>query len=306
MKYKLFPSVLETVGVDQIFVKFLLKSMNCEALQYNLSLYIDEELSLNEKSELDNHLKVCPSCRLKLDDFRDLQHSFRSFSSLRIRNEFESSLKVAVLGELQKSKLEVRTSASFFDFLRMRLMPYGVGVVVSCFLFTVFLNSLLSTKSGFEVAKNSIKQESEIAFLPVPDRPINLPIESDQFEVISASLLASQRTSVSKESPSINPAGALVALANTLVREDVKEDEIVLVAEVFGDGIARISRFIESPKDQNTIKKLEDALQNDPNFAPFVPSSLDNRSDSVQIVLLLNQVDVFESSPPTKTKKRTP
>jgi hypothetical protein len=280
--------------------------MNCESLQFDLSLYVDDELSFDKKTRLENHLMSCPLCRAKLDDFSDLRFSLGTFSDFKVSHEFENSIKFVVSNELRKTKIASSTSVAFFEFLQIRLMPYGVGVVVSCFLFSVFLNSLISTKSTADLAKNSLKQETEIAFLPISERPLNRPVESDQFEVISASLFASQRASVSKESPSINPAGALVALANTLVREDVKEDEIVLVAEVFGDGIAKISRFIESPKDQNTIKKLEDALQSDPQFAPFVSSNLDNRSDSVQIVLLLNQVDVFDTIPAKKTKKITP
>ncbi len=276
--------------------------MNCETLQFNLSLFNDDELSFDEKTHLEKHLKICPLCRVKLDEFKSIQESFQSFSRPQIAENLTQSLRVIISNNLNKSKEKSTTSLTFVEYLQIRLMPYGVGVVVSCLVFAFLLNSLLATKTNNNLAKIIPKPETEIAFLETSNQPINRPVESDQFGELSSSLFASQRLAVSKESPSLNPAGALVALANTLIREDVKEDEIVLVAEVFGDGIAKISRFIELPKDRNTVKKLEIALQNDPKFAPFVPSSLDNRSDSVQIVLLMNRVDVFENETPNNSK----
>jgi hypothetical protein len=94
----------------------------------------------------------------------------------------------------------------------------------------------------------------------------------------------------------------LVALANTLVRDDVSEDEVVLVADVLSTGIARITQVVEPSKNKSTMEKLEKALQNDAEFAPFVPSNLDNRSENMQIIFKIQTVEVKEK--PAKPKHR--
>jgi hypothetical protein len=122
----------------------------------------------------------------------------------------------------------------------------------------------------------------------------DIPLTSAQY--------ASSRANFSKESPSLNPGGTLVALANTLARDEVSEDEVVLVADVLSTGIAKITQVVEPSKNKSTMEKLEKALQNDADFAPFVPSSLDNRSESMQIIFKIQTVEVKEKS--AKTKRR--
>ncbi|WMJ78944.1 MULTISPECIES: DUF4349 domain-containing protein [unclassified Sedimentibacter] len=46
--------------------------MNCNEVRDNLSLYIDNELSEEEKKLMDEHLDNCPECRSELEDYRKL------------------------------------------------------------------------------------------------------------------------------------------------------------------------------------------------------------------------------------------
>ena len=57
---------------------------------------------------------------------------------------------------------------------------------------------------------------------------------SDGEPALSPSSYARSRTDVSGESPSINPQGALVALTRSLVRGEMRDDEVVVVADVSG------------------------------------------------------------------------
>ena len=97
---------------------------------------------------------------------------------------------------------------------------------------------------------------------------------------------------VGGESPSINPQGALIALSQSIVRGNMKDDEVVVVADVFSNGLAKISEVIEPSADRKAIDELERALNSDPSNAPFVPANLDNRSDSVRVVLKFQSVNV--------------
>jgi hypothetical protein len=101
-----------------------------------------------------------------------------------------------------------------------------------------------------------------------------------------------QRVDVSSESPSINPQGALVALTNSLVRGEMKDDEVVVVAEVFGNGLAKIDEVVEPSHNRRAVGELQKALESDPSFAPFVPADLDKRPSSVKVVLKIQSVNV--------------
>ncbi|MBA4183932.1 MAG: hypothetical protein H0X49_07955 [Acidobacteria bacterium] len=72
----------------------------------------------------------------------------------------------------------------------------------------------------------------------------------------------------------------------------MKDDEVVVVADVFGDGLAQIAEVVEPSSDRRAVRELEKALKNDPNFAPFVPANYDKRSDTVRVILKINRVDI--------------
>jgi hypothetical protein len=103
---------------------------------------------------------------------------------------------------------------------------------------------------------------------------------------------ASTRKDISNESPSINPEGALVALTNSLAEGDLKEGEVVVVADVFGNGLAKIDEVVEPSRDRRAVVELDRALRSDPAYAPFVPADLDQRPDSVKVILKIQSVNV--------------
>jgi Putative zinc-finger len=272
--------------------------MNCETLQFNLSVYLDNELSLEEKSSIETHLKQCPVCREKLSNFREMRLSFQSLSKPKLSSEFTNSLKAVVAKELEISNQKQVRLDEFLTFFKVRLMPYGVGLVVSSLFFTFFLNSLLNLNTQNSLSAISTKPDLSVEILKLPTPSIDRPVDTKDFEPVASAVFADRRVAVSKESPSLNPSGSLVNLANNLA----DEDEIVLIANVDSAGNASISSYIEHPKNEATTTMLKTALENKTS-APFVPANLDKRSDSVQIVLLLNQVDVYENKLKNKPQK---
>ncbi len=118
---------------------------------------------------------------------------------------------------------------------------------------------------------------------------------------ISPSDFARTRISVSGESPSVNPQGALIAMTKSFMRGEMRDDEVVIVADVFGNGLARISEVVEPSHDHRVIEALQKALDTDPAYAPFVPSSIENRPESVRVVFRLQSVNVSTR----ESKRRT-
>ena len=52
--------------------------MNCENLQFDLSIYADDILSETAHADVEKHLAQCPLCRQKRDDYLALSQSLRS------------------------------------------------------------------------------------------------------------------------------------------------------------------------------------------------------------------------------------
>ncbi len=95
----------------------------------------------------------------------------------------------------------------------------------------------------------------------------NSQFPANDFE-LSAADFAAARISVSGNSPSVNPQGALIALTKSIMRGKMKDDEVVVVADVFGSGLAQIAEVVEPSKDINAVRELEKALKNNPDYAP--------------------------------------
>jgi hypothetical protein len=113
---------------------------------------------------------------------------------------------------------------------------------------------------------------------------------------ISQSDYARERMEFASESPSVNPQGALVALTRSFVRGGMKNDEMVVVADVFSNGLAQIAEVVEPSLDRRAVGELEKALDSDPAFAPFVPADIENRPESVRVVLKFQSVNVSMSA----------
>jgi hypothetical protein len=77
-----------------------------------------------------------------------------------------------------------------------------------------------------------------------------------------------------------------------LVRGGTKNDEMVVVADVFSNGLAQIAEVVEPSRDRRAVGELEKALDSDPAYAPFVPADLENRPESVRVVLKFQSVNV--------------
>ena len=54
--------------------------MSCDAIQYLLSLYVDDGLSSTERDSCYQHLEVCPVCRAHVDQLRTVRGSLAMLS----------------------------------------------------------------------------------------------------------------------------------------------------------------------------------------------------------------------------------
>lgn len=277
--------------------------MKCENLQFNLPIYLDDILSEDERAVLDAHLVQCPLCRQKLADFQGLRNSLRVLPRPEISQNLLNSVRLAVAGELQEveAKPERIFSESFLRWLEFRLMPYSVGVAASLIFAFLLLGAMLPGANRNGQSSQMARNESSSVMLTNPKSDF-YTFDETQEMLITQEDFARHRISVSGESPSVNPAGALVALTKSLVRGKMKDDEVVVVADVFGDGLAQIAEIVKPPRDEKTLEDLNNAFNSTSTNAPFVPAAFDNRAESVRVVFKIQLVDVKTPKPQTRRK----
>lgn len=265
--------------------------MKCSEIQSDLSLYADGFLSETENSSVKSHLETCPLCRQKHAEIREIKISMRQMSRPAISAAFQNQLKRTVRAEIRNSKTSrLPISIAMREWLRIRVMPYGVGVLASLMLGFTFLSMMFTEirDTGQSSAATQNPDRSDTVLLASNKSPYR---GSDP-GTMSASEYAQTRLDISSESPSVNPRGALIALTKSLVRGGMKDDEVVVVADVFGNGLARIAEVVEPSRDSQAVNELQKALDSDPAYAPFVSANLDKRSDSVRVVLKFQSVSV--------------
>jgi len=247
--------------------------MKCQDLQLNLPLFSDDVLSADEGVVLREHLDSCPLCRQKLADFQDLRNSLRGMTRPELSASIFDSLRNRVAFHLVSG-----TSSPGFqlvddrrNWLDVWLMPYTVGAMTS--LLVGFMMIWVIMSNDFQPIQYSAENGIDLT-----------PLE-----------YANSRSDFAGESPSVNPRGALIDLTNSFIQGEIKDDEVVVVADVFGNGFAHIAEVVEPSSDRRAVAKLQKALESDASFAPFVPASLDQRSETIRVVLKIQSVNVNTS-----------
>ena len=274
--------------------------MNCENLQLNLPVYFDNVLTNEERSDVDEHLARCSSCRQKMIDFQSLRDDLRVLARPEMPKDLLATVRNRVAQEIKSNQPQPirQPQKNIYEWLQMRVMPFAVGTVASLVFGFLLLTSLLShtntSSQNADFARYEPFTKSDVLLANA-----NPKMNAEDFE-LNAADFAAARLSISGESPSINPQGALVALTKAFVRGKMKDDEVVVVADVFGNGLAQIAEVVEPSRDRHAVRELEDALKNNPDYAPFVPANIDHRSETVRVIFKIQSVNVETNAKPRR------
>ncbi len=270
--------------------------MKCSDLQYSLSLYADSGLDEGVDFAVRSHIDICPMCRQRLADLREIRSGLRQLPHPAMPVDLQNRIKMAVRTEKYPGKQHLPQS-DLREWLTMRVMPYTVGLAASILIGGAFLTMMFS---------GILQSQAVMSYGPNRSSSVLLASNSNPYfeaqDPITPSQYANTRMGFGYESPSVNPSGALIALTRSLVRGGMKDDEVVVVADVFGNGLARIAEVVEPSRDSDAILELQRALQSDPAFAPFVPTNIEDRPESVRVVLKLQSVSVSTSDPPHRQR----
>lgn len=149
------------------------------------------------------------------------------------------------------------------DWHRAALAPFAAGLSAALLLFVLGISIITAVDE--RVAQDGTFSESDVV--------VNQPA-------------------------TINPQGALINLPDAYAATERNDLEVVVVADVFGDGLAQIAEVVEPSPRPDAIRELERALKVNPDYAPpFLPAEIDHRSDSVRVVLKIQTVHISPSDP---------
>lgn len=264
------------------------KEMKCSEIQFDLSLYSDGLLGEREDAAVRDHLTVCPLCRQVESELHSMRVGLRQIARPEPPMSLRASIGRAIDRERRRNATWMPFQTGLLDRVRLGFAPYGIGVAASLLIAFTFLALMF----------NPIDGTSESPF------PSGDLLARNADENIWPADYARARTGFANESPSVNPQGALVAITKSFVRGDMKDDEVVVVADVFSNGVAQIAEVVEPSRDRRTMNDLEKALESDPAYAPFLPTTLEHRPESVRVVLKFQSVNVRTGAKHTRTRSR--
>jgi anti-sigma factor RsiW len=263
--------------------------MSCEEVQEWLTLYFDDGLIEAERAACDRHLHVCPVCRAKLSEFRAITRTLRVLPApaapAKLNISINRALNAAALARQRRKNAtwEERIEDWLLVWFQPRPIRYAFSSVASVLLFfSVFMALRPHMVALHEAVLVAQAEMGPPAVDVVEGFDINQPISPESY-------VAMRGARFSAESPSLNPSGALAALAWSHANERHGRDDMTVVADVFSNGVASLADVVQAPRDRRMLDDFQKALRQD---AAFVPASLDRRPDTMRVIFSVQRVNV--------------
>jgi len=251
--------------------------MYCEQIRSDLPLYIDNVLDEDVKNAIEAHLPTCPLCRQKLSEYGEIRNQMLEIGVPEVPTQLLAALRAPFKKASDEINLLVLESArrDVGKLVRHWLMPLTTGTALSAALSVLFLSVLLlQPANGLLNGQQGVDDRQSTASFASTYSDRDLSIE------------------IPERSPEVNPTGALMALTKSIVRGKMSDEEVVVVADVFGNGLANIAEVVDPPKDDVAMRELERAFEASSDSAPFLPAKIGRDSDAVRVVLKIQRVDV--------------
>ncbi|MEZ5308185.1 MAG: zf-HC2 domain-containing protein [Pyrinomonadaceae bacterium] len=261
--------------------------MRCEEIQFELPLYAEGSLDADQIAIVEDHLPSCPLCRSALGDYSRLRSDIGKLPAWDLKPEEIGNLKAVLRSEIAATAPGLAISGRFHTSWRDRIhhwmMPFSVGTVAASLLTAMFLFVTMSELG--DSVEQIARREAEAGAPLFANANINEMRRELSFpEDLSA-------VKIAETPPELNRNSGLLALSNLLVKKDDKDGEVVIVADVFGNGLAKIAGVVDPPADDEVLLELQKAFETDPSDTPFVPNK-DLETVPVRIVFKIQRVDV--------------
>ena len=261
--------------------------MLCEETSQSLSQYVDDCVSLPARVAIEEHLDRCPVCRDEAIELRALRRRLSLLSSPTPPADLAATITNALVIEAAARRQQPDPSLShrIARFVQPWVMPYSAGSFASVLMFFLMFTAL---RPHFVALREAAAQQRYSVI------EVHM-IGYDLTQPVTAEGLAAERAPFAIESPTLNPGGALAALTVSYARPhsrvDGDGDDMIVVTDVFSNGVASLAGVVQPPRDKRMLDDFESALRQN---AAFVEASLDRRPETMRVVFAVQKVDVDE------------
>jgi anti-sigma factor RsiW len=248
--------------------------MNCAETRKNLSAYLDGRLTGGARAVVGAHLERCPVCRLQMAELRAVVRGLGELERPQPPVAMAAAISDALM--IERAARTQRPPVPFWLrvelWVRPRVMPYTIGALTSILLFMA-VTSALRPHVGLlrELARANDEEVQRVVLVSIPGQPNDLK-----------GLM-----------PSLNPNGALAQLVRSPSAGAADDDDMAIVADVFSNGDASLAEVVQTPRNRHMLDEVAAALRKTP---AFVPASLDQRPQTMRVVLSLSKVNVQDRS----------
>ncbi len=262
--------------------------MNCDDIQETIALYCDDGLSEEERARCDQHLEICPVCRAHVTELRAVRLRLETMPRALPPAGLASEIQFVVRANafVQRARRTAPKSEIIADILSVWLQPrisrYAFSSIASLILFSAVFFALrphmIALHEAAETYSDYVAENSSGAY------DINQPISPTSY--------AALRTPFNSESPSLDPKGGIATLnlaADTHSHDGESNDDMVVVADVYSNGVASLANVMHAPRDKRMLEDFQAALRSN---AVFVPAALDRRPETMRVVFSIQRVEV--------------
>lgn len=119
--------------------------MDCYSFDKIISDFIDANLSVKQRQEANEHISVCPRCKAKLADMKNILGELRELPQCKTAADFESKLMARI--DKSKQQKESRFISVFQDYSRPISVIAAVFLLVATSVF-VYTSVVIPNASG--------------------------------------------------------------------------------------------------------------------------------------------------------------
>src|SRR5262245_29839756 len=105
--------------------------MECKRDREEISAYLDGELDLAARQELESHLETCAACRELVTAQRKLSEAFAALPQVTPRGDFEARYWARIARERDSQPTFAERLAAYFSFPRLLALGAGVAAAVT-------------------------------------------------------------------------------------------------------------------------------------------------------------------------------
>ncbi|HZJ77051.1 MAG TPA: zf-HC2 domain-containing protein [Oscillospiraceae bacterium] len=139
--------------------------MDCKNFQAYSSVYIDNKLSEEEKSDFENHIKKCTNCNIAFENMKTIVESVSMFEEIELPANFSNELHEKLL-----SAKKHKSKPALFN--KNKILNGVAAILLVSVLSLTLVNNFLNHKKGIDLygrMGDTAKEKENINVSIIPD-----------------------------------------------------------------------------------------------------------------------------------------